>query len=74
AAQRGLKEVRTRSHAKTVKTSCITGGNQRSGYAVWISWSVIVANLMTLTDAIEQANATSKRLIVNSQTRMELNR
>ncbi|WP_218139923.1 TRAP transporter large permease subunit [Loktanella fryxellensis] len=34
AAQRGLKEVRTRSHAKTVKTSCITGGNQRSGPAI----------------------------------------
>jgi len=48
--------------------------NIDSGYAVWISWSVIVANLTTLTDAIEQANATSKRLIVNSRTRMEPNR
>ena len=48
--------------------------NIDSGYAVWISWSDIVANLTALTDAIERANATSKRLIDNSSTRMELNR
>lgn len=48
--------------------------NIDSGYAVWISWSDIVANLTALPDAIERANAASKRLIDNSRVRMELNR
>ncbi|WP_193175416.1 TIR domain-containing protein [Oricola nitratireducens] len=48
--------------------------NIDSGYAVWISWSDIASNQRALTDAIERANAASKRLIINSRIRMERNR
>ena len=47
--------------------------NIDSKYAVWISWSDIVANPVALTDAIERANMASKRLIDNSRPRMERN-
>jgi len=48
--------------------------NIDSGYAVWVSWSDIVANPAALTDAIERANAAPKRLICNYRVRMERNR
>jgi hypothetical protein len=48
--------------------------NIDTSYAVWISWTDIVANPTALTDAIERANAASKDLINNSRVRMERNR
>lgn len=47
--------------------------NINSEYAVWISWSAISANPTALTDAIETANAASKRLIDNSRPRQGRN-
>ena len=48
--------------------------NIDAGYAVWVSWTNISANPQILVNAIEDANARSKRLIVNSGPRMERNR
>jgi hypothetical protein len=48
--------------------------NIDSGYAIWISWSAIVSNPITLTEAIGSANNASKRLIDNSRVRLERNR
>lgn len=47
--------------------------NIDSGYAVWVSWNNITANANVLTDAIEQANGASKRLIDNSRARQGRN-
>lgn len=47
--------------------------NIDSGYAVWTSWKDISANPTVLVNAIENANAKSKRLIVNTRLKMERN-
>lgn len=47
--------------------------NINSGYAVWVSWGDIATNPSVLTDAIERANRTSKRLINNSRDRQGRN-
>lgn len=47
--------------------------NIDSGYAVWVSWGDVAANANVLTDAIERANAASKRLIENSRPRQGRN-
>jgi hypothetical protein len=43
--------------------------NIQSGYALWLSWQQITAGAQTCTQFIERANASDKRLIVNTLNR-----
>ena len=47
--------------------------NIDSGYAQWTNWATLVARPDALAASIERALSCSKRLIVNSRNRMEIN-